>query len=77
VTDAAVLGTNADAVVLVARAASTDIAGLAYAMESLRNVRAPALGVVLNDVDFKRDTRYAGSYGYYQHYYTGADAGAN
>jgi capsular exopolysaccharide synthesis family protein len=70
VTDAALLGTNADGVVLIARAASTDIAGLAYAMELLRNVRAPALGVVLNDVDFKRDIRHQGSYGYYQYYYT-------
>src|SRR5690606_24244645 len=69
VTDAAVLGTNADGVLLVARAAQTHKAALAYAVEQLRNVRAPVLGAVLNDVDFKRDGRYGGRYGPYRAYY--------
>lgn len=73
VTDAAVLGTHADGVLIVARAAQTHKGALAYAMDQLRNVRAPVLGAVLNDVDFKRDGRYGGRYGsyggYYQYYY--------
>jgi len=73
VTDAAVLGTKADGVVLVARANATEKGALTYAVEQLGNVRAPILGVVLNDVDFRRDSRYSSSYGrygyYYQHYY--------
>jgi len=73
VTDAAVLGTHADGVLIVARAAKTHKGALAYAMDQLRNVRAPVLGAVLNDVDFKRDGRYGGRYGsyggYYQYYY--------
>lgn len=69
VTDAAVLGTNADGVLLVARAAQTHKAALAYAVEQLRNVRAPVLGAVLNDVDFKRDGRYGGRYGPYRAYH--------
>jgi len=77
VTDAALLGTNADGVLLVARANKTEKGGLHFAMEQLRNVRAPVLGAILNDVDFRRDTRYGGRYGsygaYYQYYY-GSDA---
>ena len=73
VTDAAVLGTNADGVILVARASSTERGSLTYAVEQLNNVRAPILGSILNDVDFKRDGRYYSSYGrygyYYQYYY--------
>ena len=76
VTDAALLGTNADGVILVARAGRSEKAALSYAIEQLRNVRADVLGAVLNDIDFKRDARYYGkygSYGYYYHYHYGAD----
>ncbi len=72
VTDAAVLGTKADGVVLVARASFTEKGALTYSIEQLRNVRAPVLGAVLNDVDYRRDSRYYstyGKYGYYHHYY--------
>ncbi len=72
VTDAAVLGTKADGVLLIARANSTEKGALTYAVEQLRNVRATILGSVLNDVDFRRDSRYYstyGKYGYYYHYY--------
>jgi tyrosine-protein kinase Etk/Wzc len=68
VTDAAVLGTNADGVLIVARAATTQKGALHYAMEQLRNVRAPVLGSVLNDIDYKRDMRYGGKYGTYGMY---------
>ncbi len=76
VTDAAVLGTKADGVVLVARANVTEKGALTYAAEQLLNVRAPILGCVLNDVDYRRDSRYYstyGKYGYYHHYYYGDD----
>jgi Mrp family chromosome partitioning ATPase len=73
VTDAAVLGTKADGVVLVTRASVTEKGAITYAVEQLNNVRAPILGSVLNDVDFRRDARYYSSYGkygyYYQYYY--------
>jgi tyrosine-protein kinase Etk/Wzc len=77
VTDAAVLGTNADGVILVARASHTDRGAIAYAVEQLRAVRAPVLGCVLNDVDSRRDGRYRSAYGRYGHYhqdYYGKDA---
>ncbi len=74
VTDAAVLGTKADGVVLVARANATEKGAMTYAVEQLGAVRAAVLGVVLNDVDFRRDSRYSTSYGkygyYYQYYYS-------
>lgn len=70
VTDAALLGTNADGVVVVARANRTQKAAIQFAVEQLRNVRAPILGAVLNDVDYKRGAHY-GAYGAYYHYYYG------
>jgi capsular exopolysaccharide synthesis family protein len=66
-TDAALLGVNADGVVVVVRAGSTDGAALGYAMEQLNHVRAPALGVVLNDVDLKSYGAYDGAYRYYSY----------
>jgi tyrosine-protein kinase Etk/Wzc len=73
VTDAAVLGTKADGAVLVARASVTEKGALSYAVEQLQAVRASVLGCILNDVDFRRDSRYSGSYGkygfFYQYYY--------
>jgi capsular exopolysaccharide synthesis family protein len=69
VTDAAILGTLADGVIVVARAGVTTGDGLSFALELLRNVRAKIIGTVLNGVDFKRDSRYYGSYGYNYGYY--------
>jgi len=76
VTDAAVLGTKVDGVVLVARANVTEKGALTYSVDQLNNVRAPILGAILNDVDYRRDSRYYssyGKYGYYHHYYYGDD----
>jgi capsular exopolysaccharide synthesis family protein len=75
-TDAALLGTHADGVVLVARAGSTDASALTYAVEQLANVRAPLLGVVLNDIDLKRHGAYDGAYRYVDYKaYLGTPAG--
>lgn len=62
VTDAAVLGTKADGVIVVARAGVTDRGALHYAFEQLQAVRAPVLGSILNDLD-QRQGRYYGAYG--------------
>ncbi len=72
VTDAAVLGTVADGVVMVARAGATEKGALRYAQEQLEAVRAPISGVVLNDLDYSGRGKYYGSgygYGYYYRYY--------
>jgi tyrosine-protein kinase Etk/Wzc len=66
-TDAALLGGAADGVVIVARAGVTHSAALGYAVEQLGHVRARVLGVVLNDIDFRRDASYDAAYRYYDH----------
>jgi capsular exopolysaccharide synthesis family protein len=74
-TDAALIGVHADGVLLVVRAGATDMAAVGYAMEQLNHVRAPALGVVLNDVDVKRYSAYDGAYKYASYEsYIAADA---
>jgi Mrp family chromosome partitioning ATPase len=69
VTDAAVLGIVANGVVLVARAGKTTDDAMRFAMEQLRQVGAPVLGTILNDIDFDRDVRYYGGYGSYAYAY--------
>jgi tyrosine-protein kinase Etk/Wzc len=66
-TDAALLGAKADGVVIVARAGVTHSAALGYAMEQLKHVRARVLGVVLNDIDFRREATYDAAYRYYDY----------
>lgn len=68
ITDAALLGASADGVVLVARSGVTEAAALSYAVDQLRHVRAPMLGVVLNDIDMQRDAGYDSAYKYFQGY---------
>jgi tyrosine-protein kinase Etk/Wzc len=65
VTDAALLGSWADGVILIARSGVTERPALAYAVDQLRRVRAPVLGVVLNAIDFRRDSAYDNAYRYY------------
>jgi tyrosine-protein kinase Etk/Wzc len=74
VTDAALLGTHADGVILVARAGVTERGAVSYSMDQLNAVRAPILGVVLNDIDIRKD-RYYGGYGAasYRYYASGVD----
>lgn len=50
-TDAVLLSTQADAVIVVARAGKTKDFELEHAIESLRAVGAPIIGIVLNDFD--------------------------
>jgi capsular exopolysaccharide synthesis family protein len=69
VTDAALLGTHADGVVLVARSGVTDRAALEYALGQLEAVRAPVLGTLLNDVDIKKERYYGGGYAAAGSYY--------
>jgi polysaccharide biosynthesis transport protein len=70
VTDAAVLSTRADAILLVATAGTTTRREFSRAVELLRQIEAPLVGSVLNGVTGERGYGY--SYGYYR--YSG-DAG--
>lgn len=67
-TDAALIGAHADALLLVARADKTDRDELRYAVQQLRNVQVTLAGAILNDVEFRRGSRYRVGYGYYYDY---------
>ncbi len=64
VADAGLVGSGADAVLLVVRAGHTQVDDLRYAMDRLEAMRAPVLGTLLNDIDLRRSARYDGSYRY-------------
>jgi tyrosine-protein kinase Etk/Wzc len=70
VTDAAVLSTMVDGVVLVIRAERTKREAVRRAIGHVRSVRGRFLGAVLNDVDM-RSSAYYGSYGHYYYSYYG------
>jgi tyrosine-protein kinase Etk/Wzc len=70
VTDAAVLSTMVDGVVLVIRTERTKRDAVRRALGHIRSVRARLLGAVLNDVDM-RSGAYYGSYGHYYYSYYG------
>jgi succinoglycan biosynthesis transport protein ExoP len=67
-TDAALIGSQADALLLVARADKTDRDELRYSVAQLRNVNVTLAGTILNDVEFRRSSRYRLGYGYYYDY---------
>lgn len=68
VTDAAVLATRVDGVLLVVKPGQTKLAAAKQAVEQLRRVGANILGIVLNEVEIKR-SRYYHYKGYYYAYY--------
>jgi succinoglycan biosynthesis transport protein ExoP len=73
--DAALLGSAADGVVLVVRAGHTQTEALRFAMEQLEATWAPVLGVLLNDIDLRRNVGDDGAYRYLvevERYYVGA-----
>ena len=72
VTDAAVLSTMVDGVVLVIRTERTKRDAVRRALGHIRSVRGRLLGVVLNDVDL-RSGAYYGSYGHYYYSYYGRE----
>lgn len=71
-TDAALMGAQADALMIVARSDRTDREELQFAVTQLRNVSVPLAAAVLNDVEMRRASRYRGGYSYYYAYGSGA-----
>ncbi len=63
VTDATVLGTSADAVILVLRVGETEETAAQRAVESFRRVQTRVAGAVLNGVEKTRDRYYYYYYG--------------
>ena len=72
VTDAAVLSTMVDGVILVVRVGSTSREAVRRAAAHLRTVHSRILGAVLNDIDVSRGGYYGG-YGYYYYAYQTPD----
>ncbi|RPI00948.1 MAG: polysaccharide biosynthesis tyrosine autokinase [Calditrichaeota bacterium] len=66
VTDPSVLARAVDGVILVVRSASTQRGSAFVAVEQLRRVEAPLLGIILNSVS---RTSYYGSYYHEEYYY--------
>jgi len=67
-TDGALIGAQADALLLVARADKTDREELRFAVAQLRNVQVNLAGAVLNDIEYRRSSRYRLGQGYYYDY---------
>lgn len=65
VADASLIAVHSDGVIVIARAGITEAQALTFAMDQLQHVRAPVLGAVLNDIDFRRDAAYDEAYRYY------------
>lgn len=66
VTDAPVISTKVDGMIMVVKSYSTDQNVLERAVLTMENINARIVGFVLNDIDLTH--RYA-SYGYYKYYY--------
>jgi succinoglycan biosynthesis transport protein ExoP len=62
--DAALLGSAADAVLLVARAGHTRMEALRHATDQLTAAGAPVVGTLLNDIDPRQHSAYDGTYRY-------------
>src|SRR5262249_52604671 len=75
VTDAAVLGTQADGVVFVACMGATRSEILQQSVQEMKGLGAHVVGTVLTDVH-EREDRYGYRYGYYD-YYDEASANGN
>jgi capsular exopolysaccharide synthesis family protein len=67
VSDAALIGGHADGVIVVARVGVTEAESLSHAIQMLRHLRAPIIGALLNDIDFKREAAYDSAYRYYNY----------
>ena len=74
VTDAALVGAVADGTLVVVRANKTDSDALAAAVNQLRRLRVPLLGIVMNGVPTGRSSGYAYYPSHYPSYTTSAAA---
>lgn len=68
VSDALVLATLANAVIYVVKSDSTAFHTARTGIQRLQRVSAPLSGVVLNQVNFTKASKYGGYYGYYDYY---------
>ncbi|MFH1138203.1 MAG: DUF4388 domain-containing protein [Pseudomonadota bacterium] len=74
ISDAAILASVCDGIILIVRAGKTPVGEAARAKEHLARSRTPIMGVVLNMLDFERDPYYGGYYHKYYKYYKTSSA---
>lgn len=68
VSDALMLATLANAVIYVVKSDSTAFHSARNGIQRLQRVNAPLTGVVLNQVNLSKATKYGSYYGYYDYY---------
>ena len=66
VTDATMVSAEIDAIVMVVKAGQTDLSAIDRALDTIQNVKAPLIGVILNGAN---PETLAGKYSYYYSYY--------
>ncbi len=69
VTDAVILSTLADGVVVTIKASDTPRPAIKQGLQQLSEVGGKVLGCVLNAVDFEKESYYHSPYRYHHHYY--------
>jgi capsular exopolysaccharide synthesis family protein len=71
VTDASMISAEIDAIALVVKAGQTDRVAVDRAIDTIENVKAPLIGVILNGASPESlGGKYSYYYSYYQYYYT-------
>jgi capsular exopolysaccharide synthesis family protein len=71
VTDASMISAEIDALVMVVKAGQTDRSAVDRALDTITNVKAPLIGVILNGATPETLAgKYSYYYSYYNHYYT-------
>ena len=74
VTDASMISGEIDAIALVVKAGQTERSAVDRAMDTIRNVKAPLIGVILNGASqASLGGKYAYYYSYYNYYYHSED----
>ncbi len=74
VTDASMISGEIDSIVLVVKAGQTERSAVDRALDTIRNVKAPLIGAILNGASQESlGGKYAYYYSYYNYYYHSAD----
>ena len=74
VTDASMISSELDAIVLVVKACQTERSAVDRALDTIRNVQAPLIGAILNGASQESlGGKYAYYYSYYNYYYHSED----
>ncbi len=70
VTDASMISAEIDAIVLVVKAGQTERSAVDRALDTMRNVRSPLIGAILNGANPESlGGKYSYYYSYYNYYY--------